>query len=155
MQEGVAKWQPPTASNPRDCVGKEAVSSGRLLGAVLSCHTLAANLCLAFPLWKASREVARIPRFLLVLSCQALCSGEDWKTCLLCWAVVCSEKLMRRKFIFPGLLSLFAMWTCTVSVRSAWSWCWGPLFACKIPTSLQGGQLSDGDLVFFISVRCR
>lgn len=88
--EGLGKWQPPTASNPHDCVGEEAVSSARLVGAVLSCHTPAANPCLAFLLWKASWEVARILGFLLVLSCQALCPGKQWKTCLLCCVVVWS-----------------------------------------------------------------
>jgi len=56
---------------------------------------------------------------------------------------------------FVRLLSPFAVWTCTVSVRSAWARCWGPRSACKMPTSPQGGQLSDGDLGFFTSARCR
>lgn len=61
--------EPPTASNPCDHVGEEALSFGRPLRAISSCHTLAVSLCLAFLLCRASQEVARVPGFLLALSC--------------------------------------------------------------------------------------
>lgn len=126
--------EPPTASNPCDRVGEEALSFGRPLRAISSCHTLAVSLRLTLPLCRASQEVARVPGFLLALSCWALCSGKGWKArcagqCLLL-AAEGTAHLSRSAFSC-------AVWTCAVFGRSAWAWCWLLLFPCEIATSLQ------------------
>lgn len=90
VQEGVAKCQAPTVRNPMAVKVREPCPQGGPKEQLsLATHQLPTHV------WhshygKLVQEVAQIPGFLLVLSCQALYSGEHWKTCLLCWAVVCS-----------------------------------------------------------------
>lgn len=84
VQEGVAKCQAPTVRNPMAVKVRELCPQGEPEEQLsLVTHQLPTHV------WHPHHEKL-VRRWLESLSCQALCSGEHWKTCLLCWAVVCS-----------------------------------------------------------------
>lgn len=130
------------SEKPHGCEGEGAVSSGRAWGAALSCHTPAANPCLASPSWKTGQEVARIP---------LLSSFVLWWTLENMLVMLGSGLLLKideEKAQSPR--GCFVLWLCG-RVQCPWGLCGlglGTAHSLQTPPGLQAGHLSGWDLGF-------